>query len=257
MGLLDRCPDLLAHQVIRMRIGALRVQQQAARRRDGRHDVDVSSGAEALRVTGQPAWQPDGVIGTDGPGQFGFDVGLGGAGVAAGIQLHGLGDQDRAQPVDLDPAAFVHQVRVDHRHAGPIGNSCTDFRVVIPLCPILGTPAVEHPVHRRHRTVPGVYEGGADIAHPGVVQRSLDDVDRGGQIAPGRGDLGGVHHHRHRFELQHRVGDRRPGAAGFVVFGFGVAQRVTGRRERHPDTILRRTLGRHPVAGHFTTAVAS
>ena len=94
---------------VRVRRVALGVDQHGARGRDGRDDVDVAAGAELLRIPGQSARQPDDVGGAEGAGQLGLDVGLAEPGVAARIQLHRLGDQDRALTVHVDAAALVDQ----------------------------------------------------------------------------------------------------------------------------------------------------
>ena len=246
MTALQSRPHGAAHLVVGMRGIALSVQQQPSGCGDGGDDVHVSPGAEPLRVAGQPAGQPHRVGGADGARQFRFDVMAGQARVAAGVKLHGVGHQHGALAIDVDTAALVDQVGGDHRHAGGLGYQSADGGVAVPPRPILGAPAVEHPVHRCHRPVGGVDERRPDIAHPRVVQRCFDDVDARREIPVGGRPLTGVHHHGHRFELGDGVGDRRPGGPRLVPGLLGVAKGVARGGEGHPNAFLRRVFGRHP-----------
>ena len=192
--------------------------------------------------------------GPDGAGQLRLHVLAAQAGIAAGIELHGIGEQHSALPVDLDAAALVDKVGTDDRNARGIGDDAADAGIEIPLRPILGTPAVEHPVHRCDGAVGGVHERRPDIAHPGVIDRGLDDLDARREVPVGDGAFPRMHDDGDGFELGDGVGDGGPGGSRLVPSRVDVAQRIAFAGKRHPDPFLRCGFGRHPVARIRNTA---
>src|SRR5699024_11177086 len=86
-----------------------------------------------------------------GAGEFGFDLVLADARVAAGIELHAAGGQHRALPVDVEPSALVAQLRGHHGRARQLGDEASDVLIVVPSRPLLSAPAVEYPVHPARR----------------------------------------------------------------------------------------------------------
>ena len=239
----------------------LPMHQHRSRRRDGRDDVDVSAGTETHGIARQSARQPDDMLRTDGSCQFRFDVGFRQPGVAARIELHGLGHQHRACAVDRDAAALVDHRRRDARYCSLIGDELADAAVLVPLRPVLCTPAVEDPVDGGDRTVLCMNECRADIAHPGVVQRCFDDVDVAREVCRCDGAFGRIDDDGHRLELGNSVRDGGPRRAGLVLGLRIVAEGVALARERHPHLVLRRGLGRHRErrcgGGHLITCVAA
>ena len=252
----DDVPADLEVGVCRVLLG---MDQHGARGRDGRDDVDVAARAEPFRIPGQPAGKPDDVAGAEGPGQFGLDVGLAEPGVAARIQLHRLGDEDRAFAVHVDAAALVHQRRdeVAGPRAGRDGR-CHE-RVLVPGGPVLAAPAVEDPVHGAEPAGVVQDERGADVPHPGVVQRGGDHLDVGVEVAGGGLDVVRGHQHGDRLEFDDGVRDGGPDGAGGVGFCRCLAQGVAAGGERHPDAVLGRRFGGHPPRAHAVAfcAVAS
>ena len=69
----------------------------------------MSAGAELLGVPRQAARQPHCVGGADSAGHLGLHLFTAHGGVAAGIELDGVGEQDGALPVDLNATALVDQ----------------------------------------------------------------------------------------------------------------------------------------------------
>ena len=174
---LDGGSDPLAHLEVGMGFVTLGVQQQSTGSGDRGDDVHVPPRAEPLGVPRQTLRQPDRVGGAEGAGQLCFHLLPRHARVAAEVELHGVGDEYRALTVDLHAPALVDHVRVDDRHPRRLGDDPADVLIQIPLRPPLGTPPVEHPVHRGHRPIGSMHEGRPDIPHPGVIQRRLDDLD--------------------------------------------------------------------------------
>ena len=64
-------------------------------------DFEVGVVPVGLHVTHHDA-------GLDARGELGLDIRLGPPGIATVVELHGLGDDHRALPVDGDAAALVH-----------------------------------------------------------------------------------------------------------------------------------------------------
>ena len=206
--------ELDRHLVVGVRRVALPVQQHHARRRERRDDVDVPAGAELVVVTGEPARQPDARRRTDGAGHLGLDVGPVQPGVAAVVELHGLGQQHGAEAVDVDAAALVDQVGQDAGRARPGRDERGDAGVLVPGRPVLGAPAVEDPVDGAERAVGREHEGGPDVAHPRVVERGGDDLDVVAERLTGDRLVVGGGHHGHRLEVGHRPRHRRPTCCG-------------------------------------------
>src|SRR5699024_6075768 len=92
--------------------------------------------------------EPDDLLRPDGAGEFGFDLVLADARIAAGIELHAAGGQHCALPVDVEPSALVAQLRGHHGRARQLGDEASDVLIVVPFRPLLSAPAVEYPVHR-------------------------------------------------------------------------------------------------------------
>ena len=212
----------------------------------------MPAGAEPFGVAGEPLRQPDCVGGSDRAGQLRLHLRPGDARITAGVELHGVGDEHRALAVDVGAATLVDQIGGDDRHPGRLGDDAGDVCVKIPLRPVLGAPAVEHPVHRGHRPVGAVHERRPDVTHPGIVERCLDDVDALRQVPVGDGAFRWMHDDRHGLEFGHRMRHRRPGRPGLVTGLLVVAQRVARAGECHPHSVLRSPLGRHPVVDSWS-----
>ncbi|CDZ87266.1 hypothetical protein RHRU231_230094 [Rhodococcus ruber] len=240
--------DLGGDVEVRVAPVALVVDEDHTRGRDRGDDVDVPAGAVAFLVPRQPARQPDRAGRAEGAPQFRFDRGLVQVRVAPGVELDGLGEQDGAETVDLDAAALVDQHRGDALDAGALEHERRDPGVVVPAGPVLGAPPVEHPVDPAAAAVVVEDEGRPDVAHPGVVQRGLDQFDVAGQVSARRVDLAGIGHHRDGFELGDGMRDRGPRGAGLVALLRGVAQRVSLGGEGHPRALVRFALRGHAPA---------
>lgn len=190
-GAAQQLADLLADRVVGVVRVGLGVDQHGAGAGEGGDDVDMAAGAELPVVGGQAARQPDRLGGAEVGVELGLHLLLGTAGVAVRVELDGLGEQDGALAVDVDAAALVDQRRGVAAGAGQRTDLSGDLLVEVPAGPFLGTPAVEHPVGGGESTAAAGEEGGADIAHPGVVERALDDLDvraeqrAGAGVAPG------------------------------------------------------------------------
>ena len=89
------------------------------------------------------------------------------------------------------------------------------------------------------------HEGRADVAHPVVVQRRLDELDLAREALARLGDGRRIDDHRDRLEPGRRIRDRGPGVAGLVGGCRIVAERVADAGEGHPDALLRSELGGH------------
>ncbi len=217
-----------------------------ARLEEGRDDVDVAAGAEALVVAGQAARHPDRLRGAEVGVDLGLDLLLGPVRVAALAELHGLGEQHRALAVDVDAAALVDQSGGEAADVGQGDDLLGDVLVVLPTGPLLGAPAVEDPVGGGEAALAVGQEGRADVAHPGVVQRPFDDLDLGGEVAAGVLGLAGVDDQGDRLVADDGVGHGRPGLAGGVqlVGGEGLVRGGEG----HPGPVVRLPLGRHREA---------
>ena len=165
--------------------------------------------------------------------------------VAARIELHRLGEQHGAFAVDVDAAALVHEGRREVLGAREPGDGARNAVVALPRRPRVRAPPVEGPVDRAEGAAVVEHEGRADVAHPVVVQRRLDEFDLAGQALARLGDGRRIDDHRDRLEPGRRVRDRGPGVAGLVGGCRIVAERVADAGEGHPDALLRSELGGH------------
>ena len=138
---------------------------------------------------------------------------------------------------------------------GPPGDGRADRPVAIPGGPLLFAPAVERPVDGTEAVVLVEDERGSDVAHPGVVEGSLDHVDVRGQVLPGDVPIRRIDDHGDRFEFGDRVGDGRPRGPRLVRVVRGRGHRGPEGRERHPHPFLRFGLARHPP-GHDRVSAA-
>jgi chloramphenicol 3-O-phosphotransferase len=154
--------------------------------------------------------------GADGAGKFPLDVGPAEARIASGIQLHGFGNEHCSLAVHLDAAALIDQGRDDMPGSGPACHLAGDQGVLVPLRPVLAAPAVENPVHGTQPALAVQDKGGADVAHPRVVQRRRKHLDVRMQVGGGRFDVVGVHHDGDRLELDGGVRHCSPGGPGSV-----------------------------------------
>ncbi len=239
--------QFLAHRVVGVRRVRLDVGDDDARADEGGDDVDVAAGAELVVVAGEPARQPDRLGGAEEGVQLGLDLLAGPVGVPALAELDGVGDEHGALAVDVDAAALVDQPGGEAADAGQLRDVLRDVLVLVPAGPALGAPAVEDPVGGGQAALAVDQEGRADVAHPGVVQRALDDVDLLGDVLAGLLGLAGVDHQGDRLVPDDRVGDGGPGLAAGVQVLRGVEGRVGGG-EGHPGPVVRVPLGGHPVA---------
>ncbi len=242
----EQVGDLPGRLVVGVGRVGLGVDGDHARAQEGRDDVDVAAGAEALVVAGEAARDPDRLGGAEVGVDLRLDLLLGPVGVAALAQLHGLGEQHGALAVDVDAAALVDQAGGEALRPGEVDHLLGDVLVVLPAGPLLCAPAVEHPVGRRQFALAVGEEGGADVAHPGVVQRALDDQYLGGEVALGVVLLAAVHHHGHRLEPDDGVGDGGPGLAGGVQ--LPLVEGLVAGGEGHPGAVVRLPLGGHREA---------
>ena len=130
-------------------------------------------------------------------------------------------------------------------------------RVLVPGGPVLAAPAVEDPVDGAEPAAVVEDERGADVPHPGVVQRGGDHLDI--RVEVGRRGLHIRRRHQHgdRFEFHDGVRDGGPDGAGGVGFCRCFAQGVAAGGERHPDTVLGRRFGRHPPRAHAVALLVS
>ncbi len=237
----------LADRVVGVGRVGLGVDHDGAGADERGDDVDVAAGAELVVVAGESARQPDRLGGAEVGVQLGLDLLAGPVGVAALAELDGVGDQDGALAVDVDAAALVDQSGGEAPDAGQFGDVLGDVLVVVPAGPGLRAPAVEHPVRGGQSAGAVDQEGRADVTHPGVVQRALDDLHLGGDVAAGGLGLAGVDDQGDRLVADDRVGDLGPGAAGGVQLLRAVEGRVRGG-EGHPGALVRVPLGGHPEA---------
>src|SRR5581483_10262502 len=101
--------DLPGDLVVRVGRVGLVVRGDDAGPEEGGDDVDVATGAVGVVVAGEAARQPDRLAGAE----LGVDLRLGllagQAGVAARVELDGLGEQHGALAVHVDAAALVDQ----------------------------------------------------------------------------------------------------------------------------------------------------
>ena len=144
----------------------------------------------------------------------------------------------------MPPPSFT---RGEGRCSAPASSATVlgDAVVALPRRPRVRAPPVEGPVDRAERAAVVDHEGRADVAHPVVVQRRLDELDLARQALARLGDGRRVDDHRDRLEPGRRVRDRGPGVAGLVGGCRVVAEGVADAGEGHPDALLRSELGGH------------
>jgi len=244
--------ELDAERMVRVLCVALVVVEHDPGLGERGDDVDVAARAELAVVAGQSAGQPDDLRDPQQAGELRLDVGLRGGGVALRVELDGFGGQGRAGPVDVEAPALVDERRGEQWCFGEPGDGAADVAVAPPAGPLLLAPSVEDPVDGGHVAGVVMDEGGADVAHPGIVEGEFDDVDGSAEMALGGLPGGRVDHHGDRGEAGHGAGDVGPAGAGGLGVGLGVAQRVAGGGEGHPDAVLCRRLGGHRE-GHLRT----
>src|SRR5690606_17765528 len=131
-------------------------------------NIAVPPRAEGVMVASESARQPECARRTDRALELSLDVGLRELGIASRVELHGFCEHDPAGSIDLNAAALIHKVAVDERCAGGFGHDATDVLILVPACPALRAPAVEHEVHSTEPAVVAEHETWSDVAHPGV-----------------------------------------------------------------------------------------
>ena len=247
----EQLAQLVGDGVIGMGRVVLRVQQQPPGRGDRRDDVDVAVRAELVVVAGEAARQPDRGGRADRAGELRLDARLVGVRVAAVVELHGLGQQHGAFAVDVDAAALVHEHRADQLRPDECADDPRDLGGLAPFRPRRVAPAVERPVDRAEHAGALVVddERRAEVAHPELVERRLDELDLAAQHAARASLLGRIDHHRERLELRDGVRDRGPRGVALLGLRGGVAEGRALARERHPGAIVRRGLRGH-APGH-------
>ncbi len=188
-----------------------------------------------------PPAQPDDLVHAEPGFQLVLDLLAAELRVTVRVEQALLGRDQRALSVDRDRPALEHQARADaldaERSENPLGAGGVLVIGHEALAP--GIEAEVHPgattrvVHDADR--PG-------IAHPGVVDRDLEQLDGGRQQTPGVGRRAGIHHHGERLELDDRVGRGR-------VFLFRLLEvrppQFLAWRPGHQAPLVRLPLGGH------------
>lgn len=196
-------------------------------------------------VLARDAGQPDDLLQPQQTAQLRLALGLADARIAVRIEHAAARDDRRALAVHFDAAAFQHELGVDQPRAGAFGHERCDFGVLVVF--LLVAPAVEIEADATELARRALHEHGPGVAHPQVVDRMLDELDR--RAAQARRDrvILFPHQHLERLVRGDRLRDR-----GEILAHHGQQPRapdILARAERHPGRRVRRAFVRHVPDG--------
>ena len=241
VGLLLQAVSCVGTDLVQLGVAVVGVgQQHDAGRDEAREVVDVAVGL----VPGQPAAEPDHLAGTQVLAQQPLDLGAVEARVAVGVEQALFGRQHGPLAVDVHRPALQHQRRAVALGAFDLEHPRGGLFVALPAG-IEAAPGVEAPVNAA--ATPGAVEqeARADVPHPGVVGRDLDQPRRGRQELTGLRQLlgrGGDGHGLGRRDRAGHLGERP--LCGPRPF----SPVVVALRPRHPAAGVRLPLGGHVKA---------
>ncbi len=166
--------------------------------------------------------------------------------IAVAIEQTLLRHQSRARTVGMNRAALIHERRSVALATFDFQHLAGDQIVLVPgeiQSALQSPPSVEPPVHASHRATRVDDESRADVSHPAVVVRHLDDANRFRQQCPGVVEMLRGNTNTDRLELADGGRDRDerllrgPGHLTPIVGALG---------PQHPAAAVRLELARHP-----------